>query len=152
MINLVTLNAEDTKTVSGFITEMVQGECRPFPPVAGSYVVFLPGNDGRVIQVLPETVGLAKGDLTIQYVERAPVEGPRTTHISVETTRSADEVITAAKEFGWTARVSNRAAFSVIEVWYEDTHLIEFIDQDNQPKIRTFATAESFDRMFGVAE
>lgn len=43
MINLVTMSAKDPDTVSAFVTQMVQGERRPFPPVPNTFVVFLPG-------------------------------------------------------------------------------------------------------------
>ena len=95
---------------------------------------------------------MTKGDMTLKYQEIAASEAVQTGHVSLETPLAAADVVAAANAYGWTARMGNRAAFSVVEVWYEDSHLIEFLDPENQPKTRAFATAASFDQMFGAPE
>lgn len=104
----------------------------PFPQ--GSWFVVFGDSQGTLIEILPwgkvldpEVAGMGDDP------EMRPHHG---THVLLQTSRSAEEVLSMAKAHGWRAGLASAGLFSFIKVWVDHTFLVEVMppEQANEYK------------------
>lgn len=73
-------------------------------------------------------------------------------HVAVGVELPAREVLAVAHAAGWQARVCNRGGlFDVVEVWVENSYLVEVLDPEQLADYRRSMTVENWKRAFPLA-
>lgn len=130
MIHHLSVSAADPKGAAEFFADVMDGVVVDFPPNPGSYMVFKADGHGTAIEIYPAgSVMVPNGDPGAVW-ERQPTDADRrtSTHFALSVAKSQDEVMDRAKTRGWQAYVCDRGGhFHVIEVWIENTWLVELL-------------------------
>lgn len=123
------LPADDPARVARVLSELMGGRAMPFPP-AGSSAWVAWANDGHTeIEVVPRGDELIMGSLEAEW---RPCRQPRRhseIHLALAVPLDCDRILSIARREGWPARLCDRGGlFELIELWVEDSILIELFD------------------------
>jgi hypothetical protein len=136
MIHHYSIAARDPQRVAGVIAEIWQGRAMPFPPVAEGSWAALAGDDrNTMVEVYPFGCELqpAEGDADAAAVMVADPPRFTATHAAIATPLEQDQVFAIAAREGWQAKYRKRGGlFGVIEVWLENSTLIEVLTAEMQ--------------------
>jgi len=130
MIHHLSVSAADPKGAAEFFAEVMGGVVVDFPPNPGSYMVFKADGRGTAIEIYPAgSVMVPNGDPGAVW-ERQPEGADRrtSTHFALSVALDQAEVMARAAAKGWDAFVCDRGGhFHVVEVWIENTWLVELL-------------------------
>lgn len=146
MIHHLSVSAADPKGAAEFFADIMNGVVVDFPPNPGSFMVFKADGRGTGVEVYPAgSVMIPGGDpgaVWVRQPEGADRRSP--THFAVSVEMGEDEVLARAAAKGWPAYVCNRGGhFRVIEVWIENTWLVEVLPPAFAAEYLGFAGAVS---------
>lgn len=126
MIFHASMPADDPEHVARVLAEIWKSEYFPFV-YPGSFVL-VPGNEvGTILEIVPRgseqvpalvDVGLRHNVAPSRYSE---------VHLNLSTPLSADEILAIAEREGWVARECDRMFFKLVELWIENSFLIELM-------------------------
>jgi catechol 2,3-dioxygenase-like lactoylglutathione lyase family enzyme len=130
MIHHLSVSAEDPKGAAEFFADLMDGVVVDFPPNPGSYMVFKADGRGTGLEVYPAGSVMiangAPGAVFVRQPEGADRRSP--THFALSVDRTQDDVLARARAKGWDAFVCDRGGhFHVIEVWIENSWLVEIL-------------------------
>ncbi len=102
----------------------------------------------------PDSKAPSAGPATTPWEDQIFAEpgerSPSSFHLAVETILSEAEVISRATALGWRALVCERAGvFGVVEVWIDNTYLVEVLVQKEAARYRQFMNIAGCTTMFG---
>ena len=130
MIHHLSVSAEDPRGAAEFFAEIMGGVAVDFPPNPGSYMVFEADGHGTGIEIYPaRSVMVANGEPGAVWV-RQPNDADRRspTHFALSVEMAQADVLARAGAKGWDAFVCDRGGhFHVVEVWVENTWLVEIL-------------------------
>ena len=130
MIHHLSVSAENPKGAAEFFADIMGGVVVDFPPNPGSYMVFKTDGHGTGIEIYPAgsvlTANGAPGAAFERQSEGADRRSP--THFALSVDMAQDDVVARAEAKGWDAFVCDRGGhFHVVEVWIENTWLVEVL-------------------------
>lgn len=167
MINHISIAVGDPARVANFIARLWDGEVFPFPPAPDSYFVVENDGFGTAVEITPSGTVLVPGeglpdenDLNAktevheaQFVRTETAPRYVATHLNISVKKSIDEIRAIAKEEGWRVLVCNRGEglFQLVEVWLEDTFLLEVMTPDQTRRYREITQPDVLNEAFGIA-
>lgn len=130
MIHHFSIPAENPLHVAQVLAEVWQGQCAPFPPHPGSYMVMALDEHGTMIEIYPIGTELIPGDGCEQVeFSQNPFTSPYVaTHAAISVPTSEAEIERIADREGWrSVRCDREGFFEVIEFWVENTLMLELL-------------------------
>ena len=148
MLFHVSVEADDPQTVAEALAEIMGGEAFPFPPVGvGSWAALAGDQFGSLVEVYQRGTELHQAEGGVVGIEQAP-RRHSATHFAMGTDLSREQVMEIAERHGWTAQYCRRSGrFGVIEVWMENTLLVEVLTKLMQREYLETITIENYRRM-----
>ncbi len=130
MIHHFSISAHDPHRVASVLAEVMNGQCFPFPPHAGSFIALCEDAHATAIEVYPLGTVLTPGP----EAQEAQFEASSTpvdfvpTHAAISVSSAESRIKEIANREGWRAVTCDRGGlFRVIEFWVENRMLIEFL-------------------------
>lgn len=146
MIHHLSVSAADPKGAAEFFADIMHGVVVDFPPNPGSYMVFKADGMGTAIEIYPAgSVMAPNGQAGAAFVKQAQgVDRRSPTHFALSVSMSLDAILAHAAAKGWEAYVCDRGGhFHVVEVWIENTWLVEILPLSFAAEYLTFANTVS---------
>lgn len=129
MIHHLSIAARDPKHVADVLAELMGGTAVPFSPNPGSFFALQLDDHGSGVEVHPAGLELRpNGSSGGNFARNADSErsyGP--THFALSVATDADTVEAVARREGWQCFRCDRGPFHVIEVWLENTFMVEVL-------------------------
>lgn len=142
MIFHASIPADDPEHVASVLAEIWRGEAFRFPPWPGACVAMAGDDRNTTIEVYPraQTITPGEGDGPGRPgVDPAPSRFG-CFHLAIATERGADEILAIGAREGWrTVRCSRGGIFEVIELWLENTLMVEVLTAEMQADYRSRA-------------
>jgi hypothetical protein len=114
----------------------------PFPVIPGAWMAWS-GDGVTEIEVTPRGLGFKRANPGIvpDVVSTPQDRGATGWHLAVGTSVVAAEIVRIAERAGWPAQICDRKGlFEVVEIWVDDTCLIEVLDPAMQTRYRASFT------------
>lgn len=130
MIHHLSIAAREPARVAGVIAEMIGGKAFPFPPVEGGFVAICDDGHATLVEVYPQGTAMVPGmeELDVQFAYDAAPTGYTPTHAAISVAIDETQIKAIAQREGWRAVTCDRAGlFQVVEVWLENTQLLELL-------------------------
>jgi hypothetical protein len=157
MIFHASIPAGDPKHVAHVLAELWDGFAAPFSPFPDAWMAVAGDDRGSIVEVYPHDRVITPGggrEQSVSYGD-AKVEPARFSafHMAIATPKSAAEVLAIGEREGWRAVRCSRGQnfFDVIELWVENSTMLEFLTPEMQAQYRAFATPENFKAMAAAA-
>lgn len=148
----VSIPADDCRAAAGVLAEIMDGQAVPFPPGGPDAWMAWAGDGSVEIEVTPRGSYMAAGPSEVVWCE-GPAQRSSETHVALCVDRPAADVLEIARNAGWTARVCDRAGFfHVVELWVENSYLIEVLDPAFTSEYRESMTLERWVATFPVSD
>jgi hypothetical protein len=148
MIFHLSIAAAQPKRVANVLAELWQGTVFPFPPIAtGSFAVLAGDERNSLIEVYPLGTELvpADGDGDAESRHNPVASGHTATHAAIASPLPLADVLHIASREGWTAKVRKRGGlFRVIELWLENTVMIEVLTAEMADEYLSTMTVEGW--------
>ena len=137
--------ARDPKRAAEAVARLWGGKAFPFPVFSGSYIAIEGDRFGSAIEFCPSGQVLVPGADEAEAEAQRPA-GPSETHLAISTRLSEAEVHALAADYGWQVRTCWRGEtlFRVIELWIDNTFLIEVLTAEMQKEYTAFLTPENY--------
>jgi hypothetical protein len=141
MIHHVSIQAQEPAAVAEAFAELMGGVSVKFPPHPGSFVALAQDGKGTGVEVYPEgTVLRPNGEAGARFTHEAPGHGFGPVHFALSVPVSAAQVAALARRMGWHCFHCRRGTlFGVIELWVENTTVVEILPQDYAAEYLAFA-------------
>ena len=169
MIAHVSIPAIDPRSTALLLADVIDGDAFQFPVVPGAWIAVARDNSGTAVEVYPRTMAhhpgkgvadpahQAGGPQTMPWEDQIFADGeqirPSAFHFAITTTRNEEEILRAAERAGFRAIGCDRGGvFRVVEVWLEDTILVEVLTPEETKRYRSFMNPAGCALMFGPAE
>jgi len=153
MIFHFSIAADDPERSARFLAELWGGRAYPFPPVAkGSWVAMAGDDRGSTIEIYPRgtEAHLGEGETMVRDLTGTPArEGAF--HAAIATSLSIEEVKAVAARYETVAKVCNRGAFQVIELWIDGCQMLEMLTPDMQAQYLRAAKFDAWEAYLGAA-
>lgn len=143
MINHASIPADEPERVARVIAELWRSEYFPFV-FPGSYVVLAGDEHGTEIEVQPRGMELTAGPFEVHIKTNKAPSASSETHLNIATPLSFEEIAAIAAREGWTARICDRIAFNVIELWLENKFMLELMTEAEMKRYRASMTFEAW--------
>lgn len=154
MIHHISIPAQNPLRVAQVLAEIWQGQCAPFPPHPGSYVVIAGDEFGTMIEIYPWGTEIMPGEGKEQasFVYNSFASHLTATHAAISVPVSQEQIEEIGLREGWRVQRCNRDdLFEVIEFWVENTLMIELLPPAIAPKYLNFMQPENLKKLFAPA-
>ncbi len=143
MIHHLSVAAADPQGVGQFFADIMGGVVVDFPPNPGSCMVFKADGRGTAIEIYPAgSVMIPNGEPGAIFLRQPEAFGRSPTHFALSIDLPQDEALARAKAKGWDAFICDRGGhFRVVEVWIENTWLVELLPPTFAAEYLGFAKA-----------
>ncbi len=144
MIHHLSVSAVDPKGAAEFFADIMGGVVVDFPPNPGSYMVFKADGNGTGLEIYPAgSVMIPNGQPGAVFVRQPEGADRRSpTHFALSVALPEAEILARAAAKGWDAFVCDRGGhFHVVEVWVENTWLVEVLPPAFSAEYLGFANA-----------
>lgn len=169
MIAHVSIPARDPKRTALLMAALIDGQAFAFPVVPGAWIAIANNGSGTAVEVYPETMAhhpgvgdvdphaVPAGPQAMPWEDQIYADGPQLRpsafHFALSTALDTDEVLALAHGVGLRALACERGGvFAVIEVWLDNTHLLEVLTSAETERYRAFMNPAAAAAMFGGAE
>ncbi len=147
MIHHVSFAAREPERVARAIAALWRGEAMPFV-IPGAWIAMAGDDRGTQMEIYPAGLELRPGEPDAEYGDAPrvnPSSSPYTSsHAAIASPLSEDEIHALAAREGWTNRYNKRGgAFGVIEVWVENSFLLEVLTPAMQAEYTSFVTPQN---------
>lgn len=154
MIRHLSFAARDPQVVATAIAELWGCEAFPFPHVAqGSWVAISGDRRGSTMEVYPLGAELhpVEGDNDAVAVMALAPATHTSTHAAIDTVLDQAGVFALAQRHAWLAKYRKRGGiFGVIELWVENTFLLEVMTPEMQREYTDFMSPEAWRAMLAA--
>lgn len=153
MIFHASIPANDPKHVAHVLAELWDGFAAPFSPFPDAWMAVAGDERGSIIEVYPGDRVITPGggeEESVGYgADTAARPRYSAFHMAIATPRTSAEVIAIGEREGWRAVHCTRGNnfFHVIELWIENSTMLEFLTPDMQAEYLAFSTPENFKAM-----
>ncbi|ACC74518.1 hypothetical protein PPMP20_22560 [Paraburkholderia phymatum] len=154
MIFHASIPTHNPERVARTLAEVWGGFAAPFSPFEGAWMAVAGDDRGTIIETYPSNMTLTPGDMREPL---ASITGSRPQysgfHMAVASPLSAEQVMAIGQREGWRAVRCTRGNhfFDVIELWIENSTLIEVLTPEMQAQYLAFATPENFRQLAAQA-
>lgn len=130
MFHHISIAATEPFRVAKVLAELTDGRFYEFPITPGAYMVIINDDYGSGIEVLPQNTAWIPGEVEAEprSVENLPRFYPIHAALSVPVSR--DPIEAAGMREGWLVRCCDRGLFQVIELWIENSFMLELLPAD----------------------
>jgi hypothetical protein len=149
-----------------FFAAVIDGLAFDFPVVPGASIAVARDGSGTAIEVYPPAMkhhpGVGEVDPGVipdgpqampwedQIFAESSASRPSSFHLAIETALSEAQIIARAQSLGWRTLACERAGvFGVIEVWVDNTYLVEVLVREQADRYRQFMNIDGCSAMFG---
>jgi hypothetical protein len=153
MLFHASMPARNPENVARVIAELWGGFHAPFPAFPNSWMAIAADDRGSIIETYPSAHVIQPGDAQEPCVSGMSAGAQYSAfHIALASTLTPDEVFAIGEREGWRTVRCTRGEnfFDVIELWIEDTTMIEVLTDEMQKQYLAFATPANF-RAFAAA-
>ncbi|MCE4544515.1 MULTISPECIES: hypothetical protein [unclassified Caballeronia] len=157
MIFHASMPANDPKHVAQVLAELWGGFAAPFSPFPGAWMAVAGDDRGSIIEVYPSDQVITPGgdrEDSVSY-GAGTFKRPQYSafHMAMATKLGAAEVVAIGEREGWRAVHCTRGNdfFHVIELWIENSTMLEFLTPEMQAEYLAFATSENFKALAAAA-
>lgn len=152
MLFHASIPARHPENVARVIAELWGGFHAPFPSFPDSWMAIAGDDRGSIIETYPADRVICPGGAQESCVAGTGASVQYSAfHIAIASTLTPDEVLAIGKREGWRAvRCTRGDFFDVIELWIEETTMLEVLTEEMQKQYLAFATPENF-RAFAAA-
>jgi hypothetical protein len=167
MIAHFSIPSKKPKETASFFAAVIDGLVFDFGGVvAGAWIAVAKDRSGVAVEVYPNDMAHHPGAGEVDPTAKA--EGPTAMpwedqihrdhvqtrpsgfHVAMGTKRTEAEIVDLAKAAGWRAIACERAGvFGVVEVWVDNTFLVEVLVPAEVDRYRKFMNPEGCGEMFG---
>ncbi len=166
MIAHVSIPAKDPKQTSLLLAALMKGEAFPFPVVPGAWIAIANDGLGTAVEVYPN--GMAhhagegepdaamqpSGPATLPWEDQIYPDGeqlrPSAFHFAMTSPLGEAEVMELGRSAGLrTVRCERGGVFALVEIWLDDTLLVEVLTEGEPGRYAAFMNSEAVARMFG---
>ena len=157
MIFHASMPANDPKHVAQVLAELWGGFAAPFSPFPGAWMAVAGDDRGSIIEVYPSDQVITPGGAHEDSVRygAGTFKRPQYSafHMAMATKLGAAEVVAIGEREGWRAVHCARGNnfFHVIELWIENSTMLEFLTPEMQAEYLAFATPENFKALAAAA-
>jgi len=149
MLFHASLPARDPARAARIVAELWRGTAYLFPPFPDSYIVFANDGRGTGLEFYPAGRVLVPGETDVRMIDGEA--GETESHVAIGVPLSEAEVHTIAAREGWKCFTCSRGGmFRVIEVWIENTLMIEALTPAMQAEYLSTMTAANWGQTFGI--
>lgn len=150
MLHHLAISVTNPSLVAKVLAELMNGQFFEFPLIPGAYIAIAGDSHGTAVEVLPKNSVWIPGaiEAEIQSVEEMPQYAPVHAALSVPVSRKTVEAIGLRE--GWLVRYCDRGPFQVIELWLENTLLVELIPQKMTENYLTFMQPAAYAAFLNV--
>lgn len=150
MLFHVSTDARNPQRVASVIAELWGGVATPFPAVIeGSWIATAGDAHNSAVECYPAGTELVQGEgADGGHGELRGNGGGSSVHFAMATAKSVEAVEAIGVREGWTTKVCNRGgAFHVVELWLEDTRMIEVLTPEMQAEYLAAFTVPNWQGM-----
>jgi hypothetical protein len=169
MIAHVSVPAGNPQQTALFFAALFGGMAFPFPVVPGGWIAVSEDRSGLAVEVYPATMAhhpgtgavdpsvKPDGPQTMPWEDQIFPDGqqvrPTAFHLAVTSKLAPPAVLALAKARGWRALECERAGvFGVIEVWIDNTVLVEVLTGREVDRYTSFMNLEGVAAFFGAGQ
>jgi hypothetical protein len=153
MIFHASIPADEPLHVAEVLAEIFGGEALPFPPWPGAFVAMAGDARNTTIEVYPRGAVMIPGGGE-EMVEPGVDPNPSRYgcfHLAIATALEADEVMAIGRREGWRAlRLTRGGLFDVIELWVENSIMIEVMTEEMQHQYLTRVSMAGWKQMIAA--
>ncbi len=127
MLHHVSFAAENPREVATILADLIGGRVSRFGPWPGGYIAWAPDAAGTAIEIYPLGTELSPSPAggQAQFAHNYFAQRLSSVHAAVSVDRTEDEILRVAAQAGWQADRLDRGGFEVIEVWVENSVMLE---------------------------
>jgi hypothetical protein len=147
MIFHASIPADEPERVARVIAEIWGGEAFRFPPWPGGWVAMAGDERNSTLEVYPRGNLVTPGEGAEQAQPAADANPARfgCFHLAIATAKTAEEIHAIGRREGWRAvRCSRGGVFDVIELWLENSLLVEVLTEEMQHDYKTRLTMDTW--------
>jgi hypothetical protein len=169
MIAHVSIPARNPRETALLLAAFIDGEVFEFPVVPGAWIAVACSGSGLAVEVYPETMahhpGVGdvdpmcepEGPQPMPWEDQIYPDGPQIRasafHFALASPLSEEEILSVARKAGLRALKCERGGvFGVVEVWLENTILLEVLSDREFSRYRDFMNPAACTVMFGEGE
>ncbi|MFB6277493.1 MAG: hypothetical protein ABEI32_15255 [Halothece sp.] len=144
MLHHISIDAQDPFRVSKVLCELTGGQFFEFPISPGAYMVIFGDEYGSGIEVLPKDTIWFAGETESQT---KPAESPMSlssTHLALSASVSRETIEAIGLREGWLVRFCDRGLFQVIELWLENSFMLELLTAEMMANYLNFMKPEVY--------
>lgn len=143
MLHHISIAAENPLRVSQVLAELTVGQFFEFPVSPGAYMVIFDDQHGSGIEVLPQSTVWIAGETEAETRAEAL---PRfcATHAALSVAVSRETIEAIGIREGWLVRLCDRGSFHVIELWLENSFMLELLTTDMMANYLNFMKPEVY--------
>ena len=129
MIHHYSIPVSKPKETSIILKQLFNGTLTLFGPHQNSYIVWFGDEFGSAIELYPGGTQMLPNEGNDQAIFKVvTVDSPYiATHAAISIDKSEEEILEFAEEIQWKALKLSRGGFSVIELWIENSVMIELL-------------------------
>lgn len=169
MIAHVSIPAREPRHTALLLATLIDGEVFAFPVVPGAFIAVARDGSGLAIEVYPDEMAHHPGhgepdpSLVPDSPRAQPWEdqihpdgsqlGPSAFHMALVSKLGDDGVVALAQQSGFrTVRCSRAGVFSLVELWLDNSFLVEVLNPHEAMRYRAFMNPAGCAAMFGPGE
>lgn len=145
MIFHASIPADHPEHVAAVLAEIWHGEAFRFPPWPGAHVAVAGDERGSMVEVYPRSITLSPGEGVPQPQLDPSPRRLSCFHLAIATRRSLQEILAIGEREGWrAARCSRGGVFDVVELWVENSLLVEVLTTEMQREYVSKVTMDAW--------
>ncbi|MBC7881283.1 MAG: hypothetical protein H7Y37_08105 [Anaerolineae bacterium] len=154
MIHHLSIAAQNPKHVADVLAELIGGICVPFPPHPGSFFALALDEHGTGIEVYPAGTQMQPAGIEgAKFVQTQNQQGFHPVHVAVSVTLEPEMIQEIARRENWSTFHCDRdGLFEVIEVWIENTTLVELLPPVFAKRYLALGQSEEFLQMLADSD
>lgn len=153
MIHHLSMAAQNPKHVASVLAELMGGICVPFSPHPGSFFALALDEHGTGIEVYPAGTQLQPAGIEgAKFVQTQDQQSFHPVHIALGVALEVETIQEIARREGWlTFHCDRHGLFEVIEVWVENTTLVELLPPVLAKRYTGLGQSEEFLQMLAAS-
>jgi hypothetical protein len=151
MLHHLSISVANPSRVANVLAELMNGQFFEFPLFPGAHIAIAGDAYGTAIEVLPQNSVWVPGLIEAEIKAEAEMPKFATVHaaLSVPVSRETIEKIGLREE--WLVRYCDRGPFQLVELWIENTLMVELIPQDLTANYLNFMQPAAYAAFLNIA-
>ena len=129
MLHHLSISVANPDRVAKVLAELMNGQFFEFPLFPGAYIAIAGDAHGTAIEVLPQNSVWFPGQIEAEIKTEADMPKFAPVHAALSVPVSRETVEEIGLREGWLVRYCDRGPFQLMELWIENTLMIELVTQ-----------------------